>query len=60
LYVEEETEMLWKMTSGFKAAVRLIAVENINALRSFAKDAACLLSRLCQVQKNTRGGKGLT
>ncbi len=54
--------MLRKMTNGFKAAVRLIAAENVNALRSFAKDAACLLSRLCQVQKNTKlpGGKGLT
>ncbi|MHC4740598.1 MAG: hypothetical protein ACYS8Z_01725 [Planctomycetota bacterium] len=46
--------MLRKMTTGFTAAMRLIAAENINALRSFAKDAASLLSRLCQVYKDTK------
>ena len=54
--------MLRKITTGFKAAMRLIAAENINALRNFAKDAAGLLSRLCQVLKGAklRDGKELT
>lgn len=54
--------MLRKITTGFKAAMRLIVAENINALRNFAKDAAGLLSRLCQVQQDNKlpDGKELT
>ena len=54
--------MLRKMKTGFKAAVRLIAAENANALRNFAKDAGGVISRLGQTQKHgrLRRGKGLT
>ena len=52
--VEEDTEMLKKITAGFTAAVRVIAEENINALQSFARDAAALLSRLAQMQSDAK------
>ena len=46
--------MLKKITAGFTAAVRVIAEENINALQSFARDAAALLSRLAQMQSDAK------
>ena len=46
--------MLKKITAGFTAAVRVIAEENINALQSFASDAAALLSRLAQMQSDAK------
>lgn len=52
--VEEDNEMLKKLTTGFAAAVRIIAEENINALQSFARDAAALLSRLVQMQGDAK------
>ena len=59
MVVEEETEMLRKMTIGFLAAVRLIAAENVNAGRSLLRDVGGLFSRLNEGQKNSRlrGGK---
>ena len=60
--VEQDTEMLRKMTTGFAAAVRLIAVENLKVLRSLVRDVTGLLSRPGQVQRNARlrGGKKVT
>jgi hypothetical protein len=46
--------MLKKMTTGFTEAVRVIAEENINAVRSFGRDAAALLSRLAQMQSDAK------
>jgi len=54
LSVEEDTEMLKKITAGFTAAVRVIAEENINALQSFARDAGALLSRRAQMQSDAK------
>jgi len=54
LSVEEDTEMLKQITTGFTEAVRVIAEENINAVRSFARDAAALLSRLVQMQSDAK------
>jgi len=54
--------MLRKITTGFVAAVRLIAAENLKVLRSLARDVTGLLSRPGPVQRNARlrGGKKLT
>ncbi len=54
--------MLRKITTGFAAAVRLIAAENLKVLRSLVRDVTGLLSRPGQVQRNARlrGGKKLT
>jgi len=52
--VKAETKMLRKITVEFGAAVRVIAAENLNLLRSFVKDVTNLLSRLGPVQKETR------
>lgn len=62
MFVEEDAEMLRKMTTGFAAAVRVIAAENLNALRSLVRAVTSLLSRPGQVQRNARlrGGKKLT
>ena len=46
--------MLKQITTGFTEAVRVIAEENINAVRSFARDAAALLSRLVQMQSDAK------
>ena len=52
--VEEDTEMLKKITTGFTEAVRVIAEENIKALQSFARDAGALLSRLVQMESDSK------
>ncbi len=52
--VEEDTEMLKKITAGFTAAVRVIADENIKALQSLARDAGALLSRLVQMESDSK------
>jgi len=46
--------MLKKITAGFTAAVRVIAEENIKALQSFARDAGALLSRLVQMESDSK------
>lgn len=58
----QDAEMLRKITTGFAAAVRVIATENVNAVRSFVRDVSGLLSRSGQVERNARlrGGKKAT
>ena len=43
--------MLKEMTTGFAAAIRVIAAENVNVLRSFISDVAGLLSRPGRLRK---------
>ena len=50
--------MLRRITTEFGAAVRVIWVENLNVLRSFARDVASLLSRFGQPQRNARLREG--
>ena len=46
--------MLRKITIEFRAAVRVIAAENLNLLRSFVKDVTNLFSRLGPAQKKRK------
>ena len=57
--VEEDTEVLKRITTEFGAAVRLILAENLNVLRTFIRDLASLFGRFSQLQRDAklRGGK---
>ncbi len=57
--VEEDTEMLKRITTEFGAAVRLILAENLNVLRTFIRDLTSLFGRFSQLQRGAklRGGK---
>jgi hypothetical protein len=59
--VEEDTEMLKRITTEFGAAVRLILAENLNVLRTFIRDLTSLFGRFSQLQRDAklRGGKDL-
>jgi len=59
--VEEDTEMLKRITTEFGAAVKLILAENLNVLRTFVRYLTSLFGRFGQLQKDAklRGGKEL-
>jgi hypothetical protein len=59
--VEEDTEMLKRITTEFGVAVRLILAENLNVLRTFIRDLTSLFRRFSQLQRDAklRGGKDL-
>ena len=59
--VEEDTEMLKRITTEFGAAVRLILAENLNVLRAFIRDLTGLFGKSSQLQRDVklRGGKEL-
>lgn len=59
--VEEDTEMLKRITTEFGAAVRLILAENLNVLRTFIRDLTSLFGKFSRLQRDAklRGGKDL-
>jgi len=56
--VEEDTEMLKRITTEFGAAVRLILAENLNVWRTFIRDLTSLVGRFSQLQRDAKLRRG--